>query len=345
MNQAKNTLRPNKIVVLLLLGLVAFIIYFYFFIDPAQVVLVISQTNLAYYSGAFIAYAVYVLFSSLVWRSLLNSLSITISWSKALLFTWVGLFFDATVPQLGWSAEISKTYLYSRNSSQDAGRIGASSVGQKVFNMAITIVALSLGLGSLLFTYQIPFTAAILIGTVLFLSILSLFLVYYMSVSPKATRTLLNWAIRLATFIRKSWNPQDFRVKADEMLGKYHAGIEQLKKNPKALVKPIMYSILSWVFEVSVVFFTFLALGFSVPVGTVLIVFTLTGTLQSVGITVFGFTEIVMSTAYTILGIPVALSFSVTLLTRVVNLWFRLIVSYTALQWVGIGFLKKKEVD
>jgi len=73
----------------------------------------------------------------------------------------------------------------------------------------------------------------------------------------------------------------------------------------------------------------------------VLIVFTLTGTLQTVGVTFFGFPEVIMSVSFSALGIPVDLGFSVTLLTRVVNLWFRLIVSYLALQWAGVGIIRK----
>jgi len=143
-------------------------------------------------------------------------------------------------------------------------------------------------------------------------------------------------------FFRKRWNPQNFRLKAEELLDKFHLGMEQLGANPKALVKPIIYAIISFVFEISVVFLTFIALGYPVPVDKVLIVFTLTGTLQTVGVTIFGFTEIVMTSSFAFLGIPVDLSFSVTLLTRVVSLWFRLIVSYAALQWAGIKIIRQK---
>jgi uncharacterized membrane protein YbhN (UPF0104 family) len=74
----------------------------------------------------------------------------------------------------------------------------------------------------------------------------------------------------------------------------------------------------------------------------VLIVFTLTGTLQTVGVTFFGFPELIMSVSFTALGIPAALSVSVTLLVRVVSLWFRLVVSYAALQWAGIKIIRNR---
>ncbi len=258
------------------------------------------------------------------------------------MLTWVGLFFEATVPQLGWSGEISKTYFLTKDSNEDSGKIGASVVGQKIFTITITVVAMGLGLGLVLFSYPLPFIVTFLIALVLALSILSVLLIYYVSLKPKATKTLLNWGIRIASFFRKRWNPQNFMLKAEEVLGKFHLGMEQLKANPKALVKPIIYAVISFIFEVSVIFLTFIALGYPVPVDKVLIVFTLTGTLQTIGVTFFGFPELIMSVSFTALGIPAALSVSVTLLTRVVSLWFRLIVSYGALQWAGIKIIRNQ---
>jgi uncharacterized protein (TIRG00374 family) len=267
---------------------------------------------------------------------------VKISARKALLFTWVGLFFEATVPQLGWSGEVSRTYMLTKDSSINAGKTGASVVGQKIFNMTITVVAMALGLGLVLMSYPVPLVVTFLISFVLGLSILTLVLVYYISIKPSATKTLLGWAIKIICFFRKNWNPQSFRVKSEALLGTFHVGIQELRDNPKELVKPIIYSVTSFVFELSVTFITFTALHYPVPVDKVLVVFTLTGTLQTVGVTFFGFPELIMSVSFTALGIPAALSVSVTLLVRVVSLWFRLVVSYAALQWAGIKIMRKK---
>jgi uncharacterized protein (TIRG00374 family) len=267
--------------------------------------------------------------------------SLKISIRKALLYTWVGLFFEATVPQLGWSGEISKTYFLNKDSNQDSGKIGASVVGQKIFNLTSTVVALGLGLGLVLINYSLPFLITFLIVIVLALTILSLVLVYYVSFKPNATKKMLNWGIRVFSFFRRKWDAQSFLLRAEGVLGKFHSGMKQLSANPKALIKPIIYAVISFVFEISVVFLAFLSLGYPVPVDKVLIVFTLTGTLQTVGVTVFGFPELIMTLTFTALYIDPAVAVSVALLTRVVNLWFRLIVSYLALQWTGIKIIRQ----
>ncbi len=343
MTSEKTPIRLNVTLTILILGLAAFIIYLFFFTNPAQVIEILSKTNLAYFSIAFVAYVMFAFFSALCWRKLLNNLSLKISIRKALLYTWVGLFFEATVPQLGWSGEISKTYFLNKDSNQDSGKIGASVVGQKIFNLTSTVVALGLGLGLLLINYSLPFLITFLIVFVLALTILSLLLVYYVSFKPNATKKMLKWGIRVVSFFRRKWDAQSFMLRAEEVLGKFHLGMKQLSANPKALLKPIIYAVISFVFEISVVFLAFLALGYPVPVDKVLIVFTLTGTLQTVGLTFFGFPELIMSISFTALGIPASLSVSVTLLTRVVTLWFRLIVSYAALQWAGVKIIRQKK--
>jgi uncharacterized protein (TIRG00374 family) len=283
----------------------------------------------------------YTVCSSLVWQRLLNNLSVKITKRKAFLYTWVGLFFEATVPQLGWSGEVSKTYLLAKDSNSQAGKIGASLVGQKIFTMTLTIVALSTGLAFVLLKYSLPNSATLLIGLVLALSILTLGVVYYVSLKPAATKTLINWIIKIASFVRRNWNPQNFRTKAEELLGNFHLGIEQLKRKPRELIQPIIFAVLGFIFEISVLFLTFAALGQPVPIDVVLIVFTLTGTLQTVGVTIFGFPELIMTLTFTALYIDPAVAVSVALLTRVVNLWFRLIVSYFALQWAGIKIIRQ----
>ncbi len=344
MESVKKTHRPKLIWIFLIGGLVAFILYITVFVNPTIVIDTLSKTNLAIYAGAFIAYTLYTICSSLVWQGLLNSLSVKITKRKAFLYTWTGLFFEATLPQLGWSGEISKTYLLAKEAKVDAGRIGASVVGQKIFTMTITITALSTGLGLLLFRYSLPLATTLLIGVVLALSILTLVVVYYISLKPSTTKTLLNWAIKIARFFRKNWNPQNFSNKTEAMLCRFHIGMIQLKANPRALVPLIAFAVVGFVFEVSVLFISFLALGQTVSADVVLIVFTLTGTLQSVGVAFF-IPDLFMTLSFTAFDVLPGVAVAATLLSRVVNLWFRLGVSYGALQWAGIRIIKQNQAN
>jgi uncharacterized protein (TIRG00374 family) len=253
---------------------------------------------------------------------------------------WVGIFFDFIVPAPGWSGDVAKAYMLTKTSGQDGGKVMASVVGQKVIVMIVTVFDLVLGLVLLARHYILPSSVLIFIDLVLFLTIFSLVILCYVSAKPKATKKMLDWLIRVISFVRGGrWDSLDFRLRAEGMLNRFHEGIRTLTADPVALVRPVVFSFLSWNFDVLVIFLTFASLGYPVPVDKVLIVYALTGTLQAMGVHLVGFTELVMSSAYTVLGIPPAVSLSVTLLTRLVTLWFKLIVAYVAFQWTGIETL------
>ncbi|MGE5187638.1 MAG: lysylphosphatidylglycerol synthase transmembrane domain-containing protein, partial [Betaproteobacteria bacterium] len=214
MSVPKSLTQSRIIQLVLILGLVAFILYIYLVVDIPTLITTLSRIKLEFYIAAFVAYIIYTFFSSLVWHRLLNNLAIPINRRKAFLFTWVGLFFDATVPQLGWSAEVSKTYMLTKDSNLDASKVSASVVGQKLFTNTMTVVALSLGLGLVLLNYPVDPLTALLIGLVLGLSILTLAVIYLVSIRQSATKTLLNLAVKIVLIFRKNWNPQAFKTKA-----------------------------------------------------------------------------------------------------------------------------------
>jgi uncharacterized protein (TIRG00374 family) len=334
----------RKILLFTVVGLLVLVVYLYYFVGALNIADVINQTNLFIYASAFIAFLVNVLFSALTWRDLLNNLNVKIKIRRVLLFTFAGMFIDTTVPDPGWSGDLSRAYMLAKTSDLDTGRIVASVVGQKIISLVITVFDLILGLALLSLNFTLPGIVLVFIAVVSFLSAFSLFIVCYLSAKPKATRRILDWLIHTACFVRRGhWNPQGFRAKAEEMLNQYHEGIRTLGGNLRALIRPVMFAVIGWGFELSVTFLAFASIGYSVPVDKVLIVYALTGSLQVIGVAFVGFTEIIMSGSYTVLGIPAAVGLYATLLSRIVTLWFKLVVAYVAFQWAGVKILLDKK--
>ena len=52
-----------------------------------------------------------------------------------------------------------------------------------------------------------------------------------------------------------------------------------------------------------------------------------------------GLVEIVMTSLYGLLGVPVGISAAATVLIRVLTVWFRLLLGFVAVQWIGIKAL------
>jgi uncharacterized membrane protein YbhN (UPF0104 family) len=46
--------------------------------------------------------------------------------------------------------------------------------------------------------------------------------------------------------------------------------------------------------------------------------------------------EIIITTLYAMLGVPLGISAAATILTRVITVWLRFFMGFVAFQWVGI---------
>lgn len=326
------------------LGLAVFLLYLYYYVTPTQFIDEVRKANIYYYSSSFVAFFMAALLSAVTWHSLLGSLKVKSSLRRVLLLTWAGYFLDATLPEPGWSGDISKAYMLSKKDNEDAGKTVASVVGQKIIGMAVTILILVIGFGLLAVNVTLPSEVIVFFGLVMAISVASFIVVYFMSTSARATKAMLNGLLIpiLSFFLRSRFNEAQFRADSEKFLNIFHNGIATLSADKKALLRPVFFYAVSVAFDVSVVFFVFASLGYPIPVDRVLIVYALTGTLASIGISFVGLTEIIMTTAYQVLSIPLAVSFSVTLLTRIVTLWFKLIAGYVTFQWASLGIMLGK---
>jgi uncharacterized protein (TIRG00374 family) len=322
-------------------GLPALVLYVYYVVGFGNVVSQFGKTNLYYYTAAFLAVLTSILFFSLAWRRLLANLSIKIKMRQAFLFVYAGMFVDSLVPEpANISGDLVKAYLVSKVTGESSGKTTASVIGHKMLGIVITTGNLIAGLVLLAFNYYLLNGILIFIIVVLILLASSLGILYYISTEPQAARRVLYGIIRmLSFFLRGRWDSEDLRARADKLQSAFHEGFQTLAANPKALIKPTLLSIVSWAFDVSAIFLVFASIGYSVSADKVLIVYALTGALQSMGISFVGVTEVIMSALYTILSIPLAVSLTATLLTRFITFWFRLLIAYGAFQYVGVKLL------
>ena len=123
---AVKSLQLKRIILFAVIGLVVFIFYLNYYVGTGNFVDVIRQANIYFYTSAFVAFIVATFFSALTWHSLLGNLKVQTSIRRTLILTWAGYFFDATLPEPGWSGDISKAYMLSKKSDGDVGKTVAS---------------------------------------------------------------------------------------------------------------------------------------------------------------------------------------------------------------------------
>jgi len=346
---SEKSFRFKKFIPFLLIGLVIFILYLFFFVGIADIVQSLQRANLFYYSLAFIAVVLGMLFYSLAWQSLLRPISEKKTpLGKFFLIAWIGDFVDILVPAESISGEISKAYLMSKSSGDDIGKVVASIVSHRILSMAVTIGSLIAGLVLFITEYELPKPALILIIFVISGVAVSIIFLCLLIIREQITQRILDPILRLLVFLsRGRWSLPDKRAKVQKALVAFREGIQTLSEKPEKLVKPILFSIASWFFSVLISFLVFASLGIFVPLSIVMIVYSVANAVQTVPIGVpgeVGLTEFVMVNFYALLGLPLNISAAnaaaATVLIRVATLLFKVIVGYVAVQWFGIKVLR-----
>jgi len=157
------------------------------------------------------------------------------------------------------------------------------------------------------------------------------------------TEKIVSQVTRLLTYIsRGRWQEAQLKLKANEMLNAFYHGIGVLGKNWKRLCLPIIFSLVAWLFDLFLAFFVFLSIGFGISLFAVLIVYFISYAVQSIPLGIpaeVGLTEIIMTNTYMLLGVPLIIGATATILIRFLSVWFKFLVGFLAVQWIGIKTL------
>ena len=326
---------------LLLIGLLIFVAYLYFFVDIPEMLITIQQIDIFYYSLAIAGVLLNMLAYSLTWQYLLRPLSINVSFKKTLLITWVGAFVEFFVPSESIGEDVSKSYLMTKESGENTGKVVASVLGQRIISMVVTLIVLIIcSLLLFILQYAISGLVSVLILLVSVGTAIPLVFIILLCVKKQLSHRLIDLLLRFGVFIsRGRLNLESLRGKAKNALESFHQSIELLGKNPRILVKPLFFSLVSYLLSIFVSYFVFVSLGYTVSFVLLTIVYSLSRSLQTVPTMLpgeVGFIEPVMASLYVALlgGQAAAISAAATVLIRVLWVGLRLSLGFIALQWI-----------
>jgi len=337
-------------VLLLMVGLLIFVLYLYFFVPfrgPEGFLATIQQANPLLYSLAFVALLLSVAFYSLTWHNLLKLLSVKTSFLKTFQFIWIGSFVDILVPAESISGDASRVYLMSKESGENAGKVVASVVGHRILSGVVTLVGFVMGSVYFVLTYQPSIFVIEFIGIVAFCSVVSMFLLFYLSTHRQLTEKIAQWLVNLISRLsRGRWRLEHLRSLAEKTLTAFHEGIETLGERPRGLIMPAFLAIVAWFFDLLIAVLVFFSIGIfdvKISLSAILIVYSIIVGIQVVPFGIpgeAGLPEIVMTSLYTLLGVPIGMSAVATVLIRILTMWMRLLIGGVAVQWLGVKGLR-----
>jgi len=333
--------------IFIMVGLFLFVLYLRIFVPFGEFAATIQQANMLYYSLAFAALLLSGAFYSLTWHNLLRVLSVKTSFLKAFQFILIGSFVDILVPAESVSGDVSRIYLMSKESGENAGKVVASVVGHRFLSGFVLFAGFLISSVYFILVSRPEMLVQGVIAIILLCTVIFQGLLFYLSTRKHATEKLVNWLINLLVRLsRGHWKFEHLRKSAEKMLTAFHDGIATFGQHPRMLVSSVFFAIIAWFFDLLIVVFVFLSLGFlgvTVPLSLIVVVYSIGAGLQVVPIGIpaeIGVYEIIITSVYTFFGVPIAVSAVATLLTRVLTLWTRLLIGGVAVQWLGIKGLK-----
>jgi uncharacterized protein (TIRG00374 family) len=343
----------------LLIGILVIVAYLYFAqVNMQEMIAHFQNVNPIYFSLAVAALLLDTLFFALSWHYLLDSLSIRVPFKKTFLFVWAATFVDILVPAESVSGDISKAYLMSRETGeteQNTGKIAASLVSHRILGTLVVLGSLLISCLFFILSSQIP--QELVLGMSVFNWILvvtvgtavSLIFLFTLALKEEITRKLTDSLLRVIVFIsRGRWRLTGLRAQVRTALNAFHYAIRVLSGRPSSLARPVVFSLMSWLFSLLISSMVFVSLlGHPIHFGVVVVVHSLSCAIQSIPFGIpaeVGVTEVAMFSLYTsfLEGIPgmagfdvLSISVAATFLIRILTVGIRMFIGFAAIQWIG----------
>lgn len=331
------------------LGLVAFIVYIFFFVGIGSLFQLLNQLDLEryflFYSIAIAALFLNILFDSLIWHSLLQGLQIKLSLKKVVLYNWIGNFVEMVIPCETVCGEVTRIYLAKKETKQNIGAAAAPVITSRILS---TIVYTSgLLLGSLILVLTTQSMPALLVWTLLSVASGSLGmigLVLFLALKESAAEKLVFVAMIFIKLVTKSSIKQEEqKEKLRLSLYSFTEAFQTYKKHPLLLIKPVIFAVTAWLFTLLVYLMVFYSLNFtSISIVDLALVYCIASTVETItaGFPV-GAVEITMISLFSVLGVPIVIAGAATTLTRLLTFWFQIIVGYPIFHITGLKHLLK----
>jgi uncharacterized protein (TIRG00374 family) len=204
--------------------------------------------------------------------------------------------------------------------------------------MSLNIIGLLVGAALLITEMQI---SGFVLNLTLFLaaaSIVSLILLILLCTRETWTLKIINAIIDFVEYVgRGRWRLTKIRGEICKATGIFHDSMRAFRHAPETLLTALFYSVIAWLLSISVAYVVFLSIGFAV--NWIVITYSIISAIQGIPIGVpfeAGLPEITMTALYRVLGIPLGISATATILTRILTVWLRFFVGFGVQQALEI---------
>ncbi len=125
-------------------------------------------------------------------------------------------------------------------------------------------------------------------------------------------------------------------------IANFHEVIMIIKKKPKSMIKPMIFQTMAWVCSIAALYLVFISLGTIIGLDKIIITNTIVSTISNQGIALSGFSQIISSGLYQVLGINISMAQASSLLGGFAGFWFVFVLSFIFFELYGLGTVAEK---
>jgi uncharacterized protein (TIRG00374 family) len=220
-------------------------------------------------------------------------------------------------------------------------------IGSRIISTFVYSGGLLVGFIALLLTRQLPIylltpVILVLIGTAGVIAV-----VFVVALKEGAVEKIVNVSLWIARRIIK--NPvrlEGLREKIHHALSSFSEVFKTFKAHPRYLIKPVIYAVAAWLFNIVVYLMIFYSLNFTgislIDLATVYCIITTVETLTA-GFPV-GAVEVTLINLFSVYGVPIAVAGAATTISRLLTFWCQILVGYPLVEWIGAKSLIKASI-
>jgi len=287
-----------------------------------------------------------LLIYALIWHILLIGTEAKVKFKTSMMSTWASIFTVYLSPT-GVTLELLKLVLANKEGKVPIGKgIAALTMQRIIYSISfITIAASSYIIVQYRYTIMGEIVGRI-ITALLIISIATI--IALIAISRRAEK--IEWIIlkiyerykeRIEKILSK-YNPNEVINSISSTINDFKDSFKTLGLKKKILIIVFILTTVNWMLNVAILYIVLLSLGFKTSIWVLTLIMAVCEFVQMTPIAIpgmLGIIETVMTTTLQTFGIPLDVSGTASILTRVATFWFDLPITAIAASYYGVKYL------
>ncbi|HUI39688.1 MAG TPA: lysylphosphatidylglycerol synthase transmembrane domain-containing protein [Methanothrix sp.] len=315
------TIRPRKSIALIVLGMGAYLLYLYY-VGFQDVVSSLKSVDLLIFAlGVGMALAG-VLFDALAWQAIARKFDYKVPIRDIFLIYMSCVFMNNLIPSGSFSGETARIYFLEKlDGGSRIDRSSATVAATRIITAIPFFFGTAIGLIYLDVATDAPAWA---LATCSAITLILLFLNAAFFGVCFADDWLERIIFTLIDHVERMFHVHADRIQCGSIMGSFRQSMKMLAEHKRTLFISTFWAVAGWLSMTLVAVIVFRSMGLSVPLRAIFAVYAVMIFLQMLPLFLpggVGLVDIVMSTLFAAIGVPVSSAVAATILIRLIQLW------------------------